>query len=228
MNQNQDGLENRLISIISEAVIELKPKVEEKTDTKIWDVFVGEYSPYTAGEFYDPFLNSEKGRFMAIPPNKILFTNPGYATLRKFLIDDFNDYYRLVFKHAALHELYHIASFKLNKRFELTPKNKLELRLTNILCEGFACYMTLDGSEFLYRGFNKDIVEEFRKKAIRLFKQDHNNFDDHYYIGYMLAKKIVDFLGEGELLRLIKDIDIELEETYNPELYILRRRNEIR
>ncbi len=221
-------LEDRLIEIIREASRELKHSIEERVGIKLGDVFVGKYSPSNAGRFYDAFLDSKMGSFMAIPPNKILFTSAEYKEVKRFLIDSFNEYYRLVFRYLTLHEMYHIASFKLNKRFEpAITKNQHELRTIDILGEGFACYMALDESEFLYEGFDKIITANLKKRAIDSFKESQTK-DDSYYLGYTLAKRVTNSLGQEELLRLMKEIDITIEEALNPELYIQRRNNEIR
>ena len=161
-----------------------------------------------------------------LPPNKILLTEAMINRLPNTILKPDG---KLRLRYYPLHELYHLASFKINKELDWRVYRKdPELTIISTLAEGFACYMGLDGSPFLYCKLTKQEIRAFKSRQLNIWEERHELDKTRHYPGYMLAKRIVNELGEEELFRLVKTLDISLEEIYAPGLYVERRRNEIR
>jgi len=209
------------LSRIKEAANEFKPKVEERTGTRLGDIRIEKYSRENVGEFFISWANLET-KFIMLPPNKILLTEAMISCLPNIILKPDG---QLRLRHYTLHELYHLASFKINKEFDwrVFRKNP-ELTIISTLAEGFACYMGLDGSPSLYNKFTKQEINMFKDRQLNIWEERHEFDKTRHYPGYMLAKRIVNELGEEELFRLVKTLDINLEEIYAPGLYIERRK----
>lgn len=218
-------MKDNLLSIIKEAAKEFKPKVEERTGTKLEDIRIEKYSRENVGEFFISWANLET-KFIMLPPNKILLTEAMINRLPNTVLKSDG---KLRLRYYTLHELHHLALFKINNEFDwrIYRKNP-ELTIINTLAEGFVCYMGLDGSPFLYNKFTKQEIGAFKDRQLNIWEECHELDKTRHYPGYMLAKRIVNELREEELFRLVKTLDITLEEIYAPGLYIERRKNEIR
>lgn len=204
------GQKNNLISIVKKYTNEFKDKVEAKIVVKLNDLCIEEYSPESAGAFYYDG-DRLKPSFYACPPNKILLTkglfeyaNSHQSDPNSILTIPDNMY----IKYATLHEMYHLALYKLNeffipKKYEKAPEQILKVKKT--LDEGFACYIALKKSPFLYKDTNEEITLIFKRRYLNMI---HDSFYDEDYTGYICVKEIDDKFSEEMLLKLISDRNI--------------------
>ncbi len=186
---------------------EFKPKVEEKTKIGLEDICVEEYSLENAGEFYSE-EDANNPYFFACPINKILLTKPYILKITQHSYEPYHHSImstpnNLYFRYITLHEIYHLALYKMNdffkpRKYELEPI----FNAKKTIDEGFACYMAIDSSPFLYGNFFDEIISEFRRKWFTVIKEE-----GFYRDGYILVKQIVSEHGEEELFKMIKRIE---------------------
>ncbi|MBI2673001.1 hypothetical protein HYX19_01965 [Candidatus Woesearchaeota archaeon] len=193
-----------ILLTIKEYANEFKPKVEEKTKTTLEDICVEEYSLESAREFYSE-EDTDNPNFLACPPNKILLTKPLILKIINYsyqpnpfnIVSTPNN---LFFRYVTLHEVYHFALYKINDFFiPRKYENEPIFKAKKIMDEGFACYMALDASSFLYSGLNNRIISGFKRMWFSLIKPGES-----HYNGYILVKQIVSKHGEEELFKIIK------------------------
>lgn len=198
-----------ILSAIRTYINKFKPDVEEKTKIRLEDLCVKKYSLESAGVFYDHERNKRDVVFLACPPNKILLSEALIFYIIKLsyephpfsIVSIPNNLY---LKYATLHEIYHLALYKINDFFKPGKFRYLYESIENLrerLDEGFACYMALDGSSFLYKDTDEEIIFDFKGRYLSLIRSEETHYE-----GYRLVKQIVSKHGEGELFKIIKRI----------------------